>query len=260
MQNVIITGAGSGIGKELTRLFLLNGDRVLAVSLLKEELDTLQAELDPEEKQITTLTMDLCKPESASAVYNHCKDIDFEADILINNAGFACFGDVTDENWEKLSNMLDLNIRAVTHLSMLFGQQMKTKGSGSILNVGSTAGMIPAARFAAYGATKAYVNNFSFALRAELKPYGVNVSCLTPAPVATNFAKAAAIDKFQGKSILKAMFDKGTVSTAEEVALTAFRQLQKGRAQILTGKGAWLAKLMFHLFGQSQIPFILKNT
>jgi short-subunit dehydrogenase len=259
MEQVVITGAGSGIGRELTKLFLADGSKVLAVSLLSDELASLQQELDPAEKQLSTLVMDLSTPEAPEALFDNCRDAGIDVDVIVNNAGFACYGDVVDENWPKMSNMLDLNIRTLTRLSMLFGQTMKAKGSGDILNVGSTAGMVPAARFAAYGASKAYVNNFSFALRAELRPFGVNVTCLTPAAVATNFAKAAAIDTFDGKSMLKSMFEKGKVSTPDEIALAAYRGLRRGKAQVLTGRGAWMSGLLTRIVAQHRIPFIFKE-
>jgi short-subunit dehydrogenase len=260
MENVVITGAGSGIGRELTKLFLADGSNIVAVSLLQNELNTLQNDLDPDGKNITTLVLDLSTKEAPDVLFKFCLDNNIDVDVMVNNAGFACYGDVVDENWPKMSNMIDLNIRNLTRLSMLFGQTMKAKRRGDILNVGSTAGMVPSARFAAYGASKSYVNNFSYALRAELKPFGVNVTCLTPAAVATNFAKTAAIDTFEGKSTLKSMFDQGKVSTPDQIAIDAYKGLRAGKAQVLTGKNAWMVGLLTRLVSQSRIPTLFKNT
>lgn len=258
-EQVVITGAGSGIGRELTKLFIESGSRVLAVSLLDTELRQLQKDLDPSGQQLRTLVMDLSRPEAAQQLFDHCASHQLVVDVLINNAGFACYGDVVEMDVAKFESMIGLNVLTMTKLSRLFGSAMKARGCGSMLNVGSTAGMLPACRFAAYSGSKAYVNAFSFALREELAPYGVNVSCLTPAAVATNFAAAADIDRFQGKSMLKDMFSKGKASSPVDVARAGFRGLRKGKAQILTGNNAWSVAVMFHLLPQARIPSLLKG-
>jgi short-subunit dehydrogenase len=258
-QRVLITGAGSGIGRELTREFLRSGARVLAVSLLLDELHRLTADLDPEGERLEILQMDLSVPGAAAKLFAHCEDAEFAVDTLINNAGFACYGDATDLDAARVTSMLQLNVIALTELSMLFGRQMKERRRGRILNVGSTAGMVPTARFASYGASKAYVNGFSYALRAELAPYGVGVTCLTPGAVATNFARSADILGFTGKSMMKEHFIAGKAAMPEEVAAAAIAGLKHNRAQVLVGNGSRLAAVLSRLIPQRLIPSLMKG-
>lgn len=258
-EHVLITGAGSGIGREFTKLFLKDGARVLAVSLLESELKQLQDDLDPKGLQLSTLQMDLSEAGAAERLYAHCKSNAIRVDILINNAGFACFGDVVDTSMAKMTSMIALNVVTLTQLSMLFGKDMRERRSGGILNVGSTAGMMPAVRFAGYGATKSYVNTFTYALAAELKPYGVKVTCLTPGATATKFAQSGDILSYQGKSLMKDMFAAGKAGSPVTVAAAGYRGLRAGKTHVLVGTGAFMAGLMSRLLPQHAIPQLLKN-
>jgi short-subunit dehydrogenase len=158
---VLVTGAGSGIGKELTKLFVADGSEVLAVSLVDAELQDLSAALDAGEHSLKTLQMDLATPDAGDKLFAWCTDNDWMPDTLVNNAGFACFGDAVDLSPERVVEMLTLNVITLTKMSMHFGKVMKQRRYGAILNVGSTAGMVPSTRFASYGGSKSYVNTFS---------------------------------------------------------------------------------------------------
>lgn len=256
---VLVTGAGSGIGRELAKLFHADGAHVHAVSLLAHELASLTDELDPSGHRLSTRVEDLSTPDAAARLVASCERDGLVVDVLVNNAGFACFGEAVELDPARVSTMIALNVATLTELSMRFGRAMKARRSGSILNVGSIAGMVPAPRFAAYGATKSYVNAFSFALREELAPFGVNVTCLTPGPVATNFAKAAAIDTFDGRSLLKSFFAVGGASSPAEVARAGHAGLRAGRAHVLAGRGAWLSSITTRLVAQRHLPKILKH-
>jgi short-subunit dehydrogenase len=256
---VLITGAGSGIGRALTRIFLKGGSRVLAVSLLHEELKQLITDFDPKEDRLKTLQMDLSALDAAEKLFAFCSNSNLEVGTLVNNAGFACYGDAVDLVPGRVSSMLAVNVIALTQLSLLFGRQMKQRGRGRILNVGSTAGMVPTARFAAYAGSKSYVNSFSYALRAELAPYGVGVTCLTPGAVATNFAKSADILGFGGKSLMKNTFVAGKAATPAEVAEAAYEGLEKNRAQVLVGRGSRLAAVLSRLIPQRWLPGLMRG-
>jgi short-subunit dehydrogenase len=256
---VIVTGAGSGIGKEFTRLFLQDGAHVLAVSLLAEELTALEQEMSGIGGKLQTRAQDLSEASAAEMLLAFCDEQGWEIETLVNNAGFATFGDVTDTDLARIETMLRLNVVTVTKMSALFGARMRARGKGSILNVGSTAGMVPSPRFAAYGASKSYVNTFSYALREEMRPYGVNVTCLTPGPVKTNFARAAQIDTFAGKSMLKQWFETGHCATAEEVAREGYRGMRQGKAQVLAGWGSGLAVWASRLLPQHLLPRLTRH-
>ena len=146
----------------------------------------------------------------------------------------------------------------VTQLSALFGARMKARGRGAVLNVGSTAGMVPSPRLAAYGASKAYVNAFTFAFRAELAPFGVKLTCLAPGTTDSKFAQAAKIDIFSGKSSLKKMYS-GKLTSAADVARAGYEGLRKGKSLVLVGKGARLASIVSRLVPASVLPTLIKN-
>jgi uncharacterized protein len=259
MKKVVVTGAGSGIGKEFAKLYLEDGSQVLAVSLVQAELDRLSEDFHFGASRLQTLQMDLSKPDAAAGLLQWCRDNDWFPDVLINNAGFACFGDAVDLPPERVANMLELNVITLTMTSMLFGRQMKERRSGAILNVGSTAGMVPSVRFASYGGSKSYVNTFSYALAAELKPFGVTVTCLTPGATQTKFAEAGGIDDFVGKSMLHNMFQKNKAGSPAEVARAGYDALAAGKPQALVGKGALLAAVLSRAVSQKRLPTLVRN-
>jgi len=259
MKKVLVTGAGSGIGKEFTKLYLEDGSRVLAVSLLQSELDQLGEDFRFADARLDTLQMDLAKPDAASALLQWCEENDWFPDTLINNAGFACFGDAADLTPERVANMLELNVTTLTMTSMLFGRRMKERGHGAILNVGSTAGMVPSVRMASYCASKSYVNTFTYALAAELRPYGVKVTCLTPGATQTKFAQAGGIDDFSGKSLLHNMFKKGKAGSPAQVARAGYDALAAGKRQALVGKGSTFAAVLSRAVSQKNLPRLIRN-
>ncbi|OBG02568.1 SDR family NAD(P)-dependent oxidoreductase [Mycolicibacter sinensis] len=259
MKKVIVTGAGSGIGKEFTKLYLQDGSRVLAVSLVRSELDQLSKDFGFAADRLETLQMDLAKPDAAEALLHWSHEHDWFPDTLINNAGFACFGDAVDLEPARVANMLELNVVTLTMTSMLFGQEMKARRRGAILNVGSTAGMVPSTRMASYCGTKSYVNTFTYALAAELRPFGVTVTCLTPGATQTKFAEAGGIDTFSGKSLLHNMFEKNKAGSPAEVARGGYDALAKGKVHALVGKGSTLAALMARVVSQKRLPTLVRN-
>ena len=259
MNKVLVTGAGSGIGRELVKLFLADGSKVLAVSLLDAELERLTVDVASSAERLQTLQMDLAEPASAEMLLSWCLDHDWVPDTLVNNAGFACFGEAVDLPLDRVTAMLELNVATLTKTSMLFGSLMKDRRRGSILNIGSTAGMVPATRMAAYCATKSYVNTFSFTLAAELKPYGVTVTCLMPGATQTNFARAGGIDDFKGKSMLHDMFAKNKAGSPAEVARGGYDALAKHKRHALVGKGSLLASILSRAVPQQRLPDLIKN-
>ncbi len=259
MKKVVVTGAGSGIGKEFTKLYLEDGSHVLAVSLVQSELDQLGEDFRFAASRLQTLQMDLSKPDAAAALLQWCQGNDWFPDILINNAGFACFGDAVDLSPERVANMLELNVITLTMTSMLFGRAMKERGRGAILNVGSTAGMVPSVRMASYCGSKSYVNTFTYALAAELMPYGVTVTCLTPGATQTKFAQAGGIDDFTGKSLLHSMFQKNKAGSPAVVARAGYDALAAGKRRALVGKGAKLAAVLSRTVSQKNLPKLVRN-
>jgi short-subunit dehydrogenase len=255
----LVTGAGSGIGREFVRLLLADGVPVLAVSLLQEELDRLAPDLQPAPGQLLTLRMDLAEPDAAERLLDWCRDRGLVVGTLVNNAGFACYGEAVSLSPARVASMIALNVTTLTKLAMLVGAEMKARGGGRILNVGSTAGLTPFPEMAAYSATKAYVNSFSVTLDAELRPHGVTVTCLAPGATATGFARAGGILDFAGPSRMKALFVEGKAGGPEVVARAGYRALRQGRNFVLAGTLAWAANLASRLVPLRMIPGILRR-
>lgn len=139
--------------------------------------------------------------------------------------------------------MLLLNVVTSTKLSMIFGRRMKERGSGRILVMGSSAGFSPTVRFAAYGASKAYTNTFSLALGAELEQSGVSVTCVAPGSFQSNFAATADVTGFQGKSMMKRIYEKEKLD-APAVARAGYRALRKGKPMVIVGSKGVAAQVL----------------
>tara|TARA_Y100000766_G_scaffold160557_1_gene137893 strand:- start:639 stop:1469 length:831 start_codon:yes stop_codon:yes gene_type:complete len=257
-EKVIVTGAGSGIGKELVKLFLQDGSSVLAVSLLEDELDSLRKDYNEYEGRLYTLKIDLSEDNACELLVNWCMENCWTVDTLVNNAGFAIYSDCVKYDRQRVRSMINLNVRLLTELCMVFGGSMVNNRGGNILNVGSTTGMFPTMRFASYGASKAYVNSFSASLRAELKPHNVNVTCLCPSATRTNFSAVSGIDDFDGKSLMKGYFQRGGGARAEKVAKIGYRGMRKRKGQVIYGPGSALARVLRHL-PQPLVPVIMRN-
>lgn len=242
-QTALVTGAGAGTGREYVRLLLADGAKVLAVSLLDDELRALQDEMDPGGERLVTKQADLAEPDSAEKLLAWCDEHGYQVDVLINNAGFAAYGSPTDIDLNKLERMLTLNVVTSTKLSMIFGRRMKERGSGRILVMGSSAGFSPAVRVAAYGASKAFTNTFTIALAAELETSGVTVTCVAPGSFQSNFAATADIADFDGKSGMKWIYAKEKLD-APTVARTGYRALRKGKPTVIVGSKGVAAKVL----------------
>ena len=259
MEHVLVTGAGSGLGRAFVDLALADGARVIAVSLLEAELAQLRADHASVSEQLVTRAQDLSTSHAAVRLCDWCDGQGFQIDTLINNAGYAMYGEVVDQDLERAENMMLLNMVTVTKLASLFSVKMKERGAGNVLNVGSTAGMVPTSRFAIYCGTKSYVNTFTVTLRAELASHGVNVTLLTPGAVQTKFSDAAQIDTFEGKSRMKDLFLKGDGASPSDVAAAGYQGMRNGKAHVLAGKGASFAGLISRIFPLAMMPRLLKN-
>jgi short-subunit dehydrogenase len=239
MKTALITGGGSGIGRELVRLFMKEDYSVIVFSLLQEELDDLAKELSTryDEERFTLVQADLSLPDAAQKVFDWCEENDREVDVLVNNAGFSISGELVDQNLEAVHAMLMLNAVALTELSILFGKKMKTRGKGKILNIGSTTGISPVPLAAAYAASKAYVNSVSTSLAVELKPYGVQVSCMEPYLTRTKFMETCNAVSVRDADAPQPDIAKQerTGHSVEMVARYAYNGLMKGKIVILPG-------------------------
>ena len=187
-MKALITGASSGIGKNMAYVLANKGIDLILVARNKDELLKIKANV---KVNVEVIELDLLKEKNVFKLYEMCKDRNI--DILINNAGFGLFGLFTDTDLARELEMIDLNIKAYHILTKLFLKDFVEKDNGYILNVASSAGFMAGPRLSTYYATKNYVLKLTMAINEELRQSGSNVvvSALCPGPVNTNFNKVA---------------------------------------------------------------------
>lgn len=188
----LVTGASSGIGREIARSLARHGINVIITARRKDRLAELKKELtESYGVKVLCIGADLSDEKQVFELYKRVKK--YKIDILINNAGFGVFGEFTQSDLQSELNMLSVNIRAFHILFKLFLRDFKERGCGYILNTASAAGFIPGPYFSSYYASKAYVVRMTQAVAEELRreKSGVHLSMLCPGPVKTEFGEVA---------------------------------------------------------------------
>lgn len=228
MKNVaLITGASSGIGKELANIHAFNGQDLIIVARNQERLENLKSELEIKHKvKVMIIVKDLSEAEAPKEIFNEVKQAKIDVQYLINNAGFGGQGKFHERAWERDLAMINLNIVALSALTRLFLPGMVKRNCGRILNVSSTASLMAGPLQAVYFATKAYVTSFSNAIAEELSDTAVTVTALLPGATATEFAKAGDLEKTD-------LF-KYTAS-ASSVAADGYNGMLKGKLNVVSG-------------------------
>lgn len=225
-MNALITGASSGIGRDIAKELNRRGYNLILVARDEKKLEEVKKEL---KTNVETVSMDISDINNCLKLYEKYKDID----ILINNAGFGDCGDFSETKLEKDISMINTNIVAYHTLMKLYLKNMEEKNKGIILNVASIAGFMPGPLMATYYATKNYIVRISEAIKEELKrkKSKVQISILCPGPVNTNFNKVANVE-FALKGL-----------SSEYVAKYAVKKMLKGKFYILPGWKIKLAKI-----------------
>ena len=234
-MKALITGASSGIGRDMARILAKRGYDLVLIARGEEELKRLAEELGREyEVNVDFISMDLSVEENCVELHEKVKDVD----LLINNAGFGDCGCFWETDLEKELKMIDTNVIAYHVLMKLYLKDMKQKNEGKILNVASIAGFMPGPLMATYYATKSYIVRLSEAVREELKKEksNIKISILCPGPVDTNFDKVANV-KFKLRQ-----------ANSMEVTEYAIRKLEKGKFYIVPGIDVKFAKIGAKLF------------
>jgi uncharacterized protein len=217
-QTVLITGASSGIGLELAKVFATKDYDLVLVARRSEEMEKLKTEYP--NLNIQVILKDLTLPTACKEVFEELKDT--QIDILVNNAGFGDHGEFHKLDLNKQISMINLNVTALTELTHLFGSKMVERKSGKIMNVASIVAFMPGPSMATYFATKAFVLSLSQALSQEWGRYGVQVMALCPGVTASGFQESS--------NLLKTDFGKNSnVPTSKEVAEYGYNQLMNGR-------------------------------
>lgn len=235
-KTAVITGASSGIGMELARLFAADGFDLIVTARRTDLLQQLSDELNKAHgTRVYIIQMDIAQPYAGEALWKAISDITPNIEVLVNNAGVGDASDFATESPAVIERMIHLNISTLTSLTRHALPQMVLRGSGKILNVASLAGYQPGGPgMAVYYATKSYVLSFSRALRCELSGSGVGVTVLCPGATATEFEQTAGAQKTW-------LFHWSKPMDAKTVALAGYRGMQRGCGEVVPG---WMNKFL----------------
>ena len=225
----LVTGASSGIGRELARCLAARGWDLVLTARRKERLDALSERIRDEAGcDALVIPCDLAAPDGAARLVEELAEREIRVEVLVNNAGFGDHGRFWDMELDRGLDMIQVNVTAVTELSHRLLTPMLEAGRGRILNVASTAAFQPGPNMAVYYASKAYVLSFSEALREELRGTGITVTALCPGPTRTEFGEEAGF----GESVI---LDKLPRPGSREVAEYGVRAMMRGKGIAVHG-------------------------
>ena len=245
-KTVLITGASSGIGRELARGAASQGNNLVVVARNIEKLDELKKELENKyDISVTIIGKDLSKPNAGKEIFEETKSKNIKIEYLINNAGFGGHGYFYEREWEKDRDMINVNIMALTELTRFFLPEMVKNNSGKILNIASTAAFFPGPLQAVYYATKSYVLSFSQGIAEEVRDNNITVTVFCPGATETEFAKRGNLEK-------TSLF-KTKLASPDKVAKLAYKAMVKGKL--------FATSEPYHSFmGRFVIPFFSRRS
>jgi short-subunit dehydrogenase len=236
---VLITGASSGIGVALAKVFAAHGHELALVARRQDRLEALADEIAATgQPRPAVFTADLERRDAASIIAAGLSSQGLEPAFVVNNAGFGLRGVATALSRDEQLAMIDVNVRALTELSLMFVDSV-TRHRGGILNVASLAAFLPGPGMAVYYASKTYVLSFSEALHRELSERGVRVTALCPGPVPTEFQARAGIGRVPGARALEL--------SAERVAEIGYDAFMAGQRVVIAGIGNRLVVSLMRL-------------
>ncbi|BAZ67510.1 MAG: SDR family oxidoreductase [Pelatocladus maniniholoensis HA4357-MV3] len=229
MSTALITGASGGIGKAFAEELAARNHNLVLVARSENKLNELAKQLYQKcQVQVDVIAKDLTEIGATNSVFEFTKQKGLTIDLLINNAGFGDYGDFAETDEERQIKMLQLNILALVDLTHKYLPLMRERRSGSIINVSSIAAFQPIPYLSVYSASKAFVRNFSEALWAENRQYGVRVLVSCPGPTETNFFTQA---KFPPALANKT----NQISTPEEVVKETLKALEREDSTVVIG-------------------------
>jgi len=245
----VVTGASAGIGVALARVFAQRGHELALIARREDKLHALADEIAATgARRPIVIGVDLLKTGVARLIGEALAAQGAEPQFVINNAGFGLVGMASARDRNEQLQMIDLNVRVLTELSLAFVDSL-ARHRGGLLNVGSMAGFLPGPGMAVYYATKAYVLSFTEALHSELKPLGVRVAVLCPGPVPTEFAERAGLTRGMVPGIL--------TQSADYVAEAGFRGLMDGHRTIVPGVINKLVTLLIRIIPRRVVLWVV---
>jgi short-subunit dehydrogenase len=248
----LITGASGGIGYEFAKLLAKDCGTLVLVARSESKLHEVKKELETiAPVNILVIPVDLSIMGAAAQLYEKLEQAQITVDILINNAGFGGHGAFVDRDWQSESDMIAVNITALTHLTKLFAKGMVARKSGKIVNVASTAAFLPGPFMAVYYASKAYVLSFSEALASELQGTGVTVTALCPGPTNTGFASAAGVEQSR-------LFRYPRPASSADVAHYGYEAMIKGKVVAIHGMLNKLTTFSLRTAPRKLLPAIVR--
>ncbi|HZS08300.1 MAG TPA: SDR family oxidoreductase [Blastocatellia bacterium] len=226
-KTALITGASYGIGEAFARRLAADGANLIITARSRDRLDGLAGELRERHRvKVTVIEADLANPDAPVEIFTATEGAGLQVDLLVNNAGFGLVGDFASQPREKILEMIQVNVTALTALAHLYLHPMLRRESGAIINLASTASFQAVPYFAVYAATKAFILIFSESLWAECGGSSVRVLALCPGPVATHFQEVAGTAR-------RRLPEK--MQTADEVVETGLKALAQGRSHVVSG-------------------------
>jgi uncharacterized protein len=224
----LITGATSGIGYELAKLFAQNNYNLIIVARNQDELDKTANDLSQFGANVTTIAKDLFQQQNAFALCNEIQEANVQVDVLVNDAGQGYYGEFTDTDIQRELDIIQLNIGSLIILTKHFLKEMVQRQDGKILNLSSIAGKVPGPFQSVYHGTKAFVQSFTEAIRAEVKDKGVTITALLPGATDTDFFNKA---DMQDSKIVQ----EGKLGDPAKVAKDGFDALMSGDDKVVSG-------------------------
>lgn len=228
-QYVLITGATSGIGYELAKLFAKDKYNLVIVARNQQELDEKATEFKAMGVQVIPIAKDLFNRDEVFSVYEEVKSKGIQIDILVNNAGQGVYGEFKDTDIERELAIINLNISALVILTKCFLQDMTSRNSGKILNLASIASKTPGPWQSVYHGTKAFVLSFTEAIREEVKEFDITITALMPGVTDTDFFNKADMQAS------KAVQDPDAKANPADVAKEGYEALMAGKDKVIAG-------------------------